>query len=265
MFRQRVATAIVLIAVIGATVFFARPVVFQGLVLLAVLFALAEYNRLALSHLRFYRLTALLSGMLVGTVQTWPVPWMPIDLLLILLTFLVAVLYLWRTTIMEGYVERLALAMFGSLYIALSLPYLGRMRLLPHGQAMIVMTLTMVALSDTAAYVVGKTLGRRKFASMASPNKTMEGFYASFVGSMIAVLLTRWFLWRDMPIWPALGLGVVIGMVGPFGDLIESAIKRGAHVKDSGSILPGHGGVLDRSDAYLFSAPVVYYAVQWFF
>lgn len=262
MLRQRITTAIFLVLVIGGVLVYLPPWAFQLLVLLGALFALAEFNRLALSRLRFYRIVALCVGMGTAAVQTWRPVWLPIDLWLIAALFLVALCTMWRATIFERYVERVAVALCGSLYIGLTLPLLGWLRVHPHGIALVVMTLTMVAAADSAAYTVGRTMGRHPMAQ-ASPNKTMEGFVAGFGGSVLAILVCRALLWPALPLWPSVGLGLIIGFVAPMGDLIESAIKRSSHVKDSGTLLPGHGGMLDRVDAYLFSAPVVYYYVRW--
>jgi phosphatidate cytidylyltransferase len=265
MFRARVITAILLIAVIAVTLIYLPPYAFQWLVLLAVLFALAEFNRLSLSRIRFYRMTALCCGMGIALVQTWRPAWLPMDMALIGCLFLLALAYMWRATILEDYVTRVSMAFFGAAYIGLTLPYLGLIRLEPHGVTMVVATLAMVACSDTAAYTVGKSIGRRKLASQVSPNKTVEGFLGGFLGSLVAMLVCRALLWPEMPLVPACSLAVLIGFVAPMGDLIESAIKRACHVKDSGRMLPGHGGMLDRCDAYFFSGPAVYYFVQWFF
>lgn len=262
MLRKRISTAVLLVGLIGSTLFLLPPLAFEILILLSVIFAVAEFHRLVLSRLRFYRLTALAGGVCIAAVQLWRPPQIPLDVVLLGVFFTLAVLYLWRATVLEAYVTHLAVAMLGSLYIGLTLPYLGLLRREPDGVAWVMLTLAMVALSDTAAYTVGRTWGRRRF-SIASPNKTLEGFYANFLGCIVAMLAVRVLLLPTLPLLQGLGLALLIGFVGPFGDLIESAVKRAYHVKDSGASLPGHGGVLDRCDAYLFAGPVVYYYLQW--
>ena len=259
MLHIRIGTALLLIGIVATTLLYAPPWAFQVLVLLAVLFAFAEYNRLALSHLRGYRLPALLVGMGVATAQSLRLPPLPIDAVLIAALFVLALVYMYRTTIFEQFPERLAIAFFGIVYIGLTLPYLGWIRQLDHGRALVGMTLAMVALSDTAAFAVGKMLGKRKLAALISPKKTLEGFIAGFAGSVAGALAFRAAFYEALPMWPCVALGLLIGFVAPMGDLVESAIKRACHVKDSGAMLPGHGGMLDRCDAYFFSAPVVYY------
>ena len=114
---------------------------------------------------------------------------------------------------------------------------------------------------DTGAFVVGKTLGRRKLAPLISPNKTVEGLFGGLLfGTALALLARAWFL-PTFTIGDCLALGVVLAGLGAVGDLVESSFKRSAGVKDSGTLIPGHGGILDRVDSLLFAAPTFYYYV----
>jgi len=117
---------------------------------------------------------------------------------------------------------------------------------------------------DIAAFYVGKMIGRHKLASEVSPAKTWEGAAGSVVASMVygAIYFPR--LLPSVPLAEALGLTAIANIAGQLGDLCESAMKRGAGVKDSGSLLPGHGGWLDRVDSSLFALPVVYFVVSNF-
>jgi phosphatidate cytidylyltransferase len=113
--------------------------------------------------------------------------------------------------------------------------------------------------ADTGAYYTGRTIGKRKLAPTISPGKTWEGV----VGGM-AMLAHFWFF-RELPLKWALPLAAVMTVVGIFGDLTESALKRGAGAKDAAKILPGHGGALDRLDSLLFNAPLIYYFAHFYF
>lgn len=110
---------------------------------------------------------------------------------------------------------------------------------------------------DSAAYYIGKNFGRRRLAPSISPNKSVEGAIASVVASTIFGFVTFRYFDPQFPIWQILVLSVLGNIAGQAGDLAESALKRGAGVKDSGTMLPGHGGWLDRLDSSLFSMPVV--------
>jgi phosphatidate cytidylyltransferase len=120
------------------------------------------------------------------------------------------------------------------------------------------LVLAMVWLTDTFAYYVGKSVGRHPLMPRVSPKKTWEGFIGGCLGAIVAVIsLKIWMLpmlsWLDV-----LVLSFIGGVISPLGDLAESRIKRSMQVKDSGGLLPGHGGVLDRFDAMLVTAPLVY-------
>jgi phosphatidate cytidylyltransferase len=121
---------------------------------------------------------------------------------------------------------------------------------------LVFLLLAIVWLGDTAAYYVGSRFGRRKLAPVVSPKKTWEGAAACLVTALVATAL--WSAWRlGRMDWGLLAVAAVTSVAAQVGDLVESMIKRGAGVKDSGHVLPGHGGVLDRLDALLFAAPVL--------
>ena len=167
-------------------------------------------------------------------------------------------------------------SIFCLLYIGFTLISLPALRENPEGNGPSLVTFLLCAVwaGDTAALYVGRAWGRHKMAPTLSPNKTWEGAFASVGGSLLStgVLLGLAQL-MQMPVWDVgwlsysggawwywLGLAVVVNVAAQVGDLAESALKRSAGVKDSGSLLPGHGGVLDRIDALLIAAPVLWYA-----
>ncbi|CAN5237773.1 phosphatidate cytidylyltransferase [soil metagenome] len=119
--------------------------------------------------------------------------------------------------------------------------------------------------SDVGAYYIGKNLGKRKLAPSISPNKTWEGFVGGILLSIIFAALSTFLFFRELPFQISIPLAIVISVVGVGGDLAESAIKRGAGAKDAASILPGHGGFLDRLDSLLFNAPILYYFARFYF
>jgi phosphatidate cytidylyltransferase len=124
--------------------------------------------------------------------------------------------------------------------------------------------LAAIWLGDTAAYLTGRAFGRTKLAPWISPGKTVVGLFGGLAGGVLGIIVVDWSVGLDLqrPI-DAIVLGVLLGFAGVAGDLAESALKRGAGVKDSGALFPGHGGVLDRFDSLLFAAPVMYYYLVW--
>lgn len=118
---------------------------------------------------------------------------------------------------------------------------------------------------DTGAYYVGRALGKRKLAPSISPGKTWEGAVGGLVAALAMATLAHFWFFRELPLKYTLPLAALMTVVGIFGDLAESALKRGAGAKDAANILPGHGGILDRLDSLLFNAPLIYYFARFYF
>jgi phosphatidate cytidylyltransferase len=157
-----------------------------------------------------------------------------------------------------------AVTVLGAAWIGLGLAHLVLIRELPeHGVLAIFAVVLAVFAADTAAFVAGRIIGRHKMAPQTSPGKTWEGFAA---GSLVAILVPFFAFYEEdfLTVPESLALGAVIAVAGPVGDLFESAMKRDAGVKDSGRLLLGHGGMLDRLDAFLFTGVAAYYLLVAF-
>lgn len=155
-----------------------------------------------------------------------------------------------------------ALTLLGPLYVAWLLSYFVLLRSLPQGREWVLMALLATFACDTAAFLVGRAWGRHPLAPAISPGKTWEGGLGGLLVAPVAVLALSPLLRVPQGIhW--LLLGLLIGVVAQLGDLAESMLKRSLGVKDAGSWLPGHGGLLDRMDSLLFSGVAVYYYVIW--
>ena len=163
----------------------------------------------------------------------------------------------------EHSLDRAALSLFGIIFIGWTLAHLALLRdLRPYGEGFTYLLFIAIWVGDIAAYAVGKNFGRIKLAPRVSPGKTWEGAVAGFIGACLTVFLGRtWFLGNALSVKTAFALGAMIGIVGPVSDIAESVLKRAVGVKDSSSLLPGHGGVLDRFDSFLLTAPLMYYAL----
>ena len=134
-----------------------------------------------------------------------------------------------------------------------------------HPVAYILFVVLLVAANDTGAYFVGRSLGRRKLSPVISPHKTVEGLIGGFVaGLVVASILATFPAWETIGIAKALVAGAVVGVIAPLGDAVESMVKRSLDVKDMGSVLPGHGGMLDRIDGFLFVVPAIYFLFRGF-
>ena len=155
---------------------------------------------------------------------------------------------------------------FGPLFVVIPLTLLALMRrtLGPAGAGAVLLTLGVAWFGDTTAYFAGRYLGRHKLYEVVSPKKTVEGAIGGLLGSIVwACLASLWFLRGALPLAHAVPLAVAGGVLGQAGDLCESLIKRSMRVKDSGGSVPGHGGVLDRVDALIFTSVVVFLYVEW--
>ena len=146
----------------------------------------------------------------------------------------------------------------GFLYVPVLLSFLILMRNSPDGMRWILLLLCVVFAGDTAALYVGTLVGRHKLAPAVSPGKTVEGSIGGLTAGLLVGLLAKHLLLPALPWAATIGFCLIVGVTGQVGDLFESALKRASNVKDSGTILPGHGGVMDRIDALLFAAPVGY-------
>jgi phosphatidate cytidylyltransferase len=150
---------------------------------------------------------------------------------------------------------------FGVAWIALGLGHLLLLRDVPeHGRLAVFTVLIAVFADDTAAYLIGRLVGRHKLAPSLSPGKTWEGFVAGTVAA-IAVAFFALYEQDFLTIPESIGLGAAVALAGAAGDLFESALKRDLNVKDSGQLLGGHGGMLDRIDSLLFAAVAAFYVV----
>lgn len=184
-----------------------------------------------------------------------------------LMMALVGSLFFWMTVEMlgraqlDGVLQDLGARMLGYIYGAVLPSYFVLIWRAPEGIRWILLTIAVTAVGDTAAYYAGSLWGRHKLRPRISPHKTVEGALAGLGGNLLGGLACAAAFFPSRMTSAGLLLPLAIGAAGQVGDLCESMLKRAAGVKDSGGILPGHGGILDRLDSLLFSAPVVYYWV----
>lgn len=198
-------------------------------------------------------------------------------------TFLFLTIGMLRTDLSTSFQASMVSA-FSFAYIGLPFIFLVQLRQQPSGAIWVVYLLVLVWSGDIFAYFVGKSMGRHLMSPRVSPKKTWEGAIASLLAGLgVGFLLHQYglqissallnahlieqkdgfFALQKPPLFPILVLSAVLNVAAQLGDLVESLIKRGANVKDSGTILPGHGGMLDRIDALLFAAPILWFYTAW--
>jgi phosphatidate cytidylyltransferase len=253
---QRVAAAAVGGPIIIALALWDNQWGFRSLVILAAVLGMFEYAVMAFTKEdENERMFTVLSGsifcaFLMALIQYGPLvyPW-------IVLLVLTTMVFLTRN--MAKATEIMGKMFVGIFFIAQLFAFLGLIKTYPQGGKWIIFTLTLVWFGDTAAYFVGRAIGKHKLCLSISPGKTWEGAIGGAVASMIAGYLGTLYI-SDLHIAVAIPLALFAGIMGQIGDLAESLLKRSYGVKDSGNIIPGHGGILDRFDALLFAAPIIW-------
>jgi phosphatidate cytidylyltransferase len=269
---KRILTAFVLIALVIALVYFDNLWLITGVAAVLAALAALEYRAFAEAGGCPVPLWWTLFAVALFFLATF---FRPQDTITIL-AFVTLVLFLVATfrTSIERVLWQTSAGLLMLVYIAYPLTLIPRILAEEDGTALLLFLFLCVWSGDIAALYVGKRWGRHKFAPALSPNKTWEGAAASLLASvaagMLLVLLGEWFtqagssftrLHTTEPWWVFLLLAVGLNLAAQFGDLVESALKRGAGLKDSGTLLPGHGGVLDRIDALLVAAPVLWFVI----
>jgi phosphatidate cytidylyltransferase len=268
---KRVLTGLILIPLVLALVFFTTRWQWIFTAATAGVAALAAWELLSMaekSGARAPRVAVLLAILLLfaGDYQ-WPDQAMAIFGIL----SLALLVYCAFTSSIESVMPDALTSVFCLLYCGQTLVTLPALKEQANGPSLVCFLLFVVWAGDIAALYVGRSLGRHKLAPRISPNKTWEGSIGSILGSLLATggllaLARHLETWNTAvlsfpeDVWFWMGLAVLINVVAQVGDLVESALKRSVDVKDSGALLPGHGGVLDRVDALLLAAPALWYA-----
>ncbi len=256
-------TAAVALPVLILLIAFANSAIFFLFLALVLFLALYEFNAMGLaSEQQLEQWYAAASGTLVVPLLYYQ----RFDLLfplLALATIGLALLFLFRLPELPLLVRRLGWLSLGLLYLPILLGHLGVLRLLPDGREWIFLTLLVIMGCDTFAYFVGVRFGKRKLYPAVSPNKSIEGAVGGLAGSVLAACLAKVWLLPKIGLFEAVLIGLLLGVAGQLGDLFESLLKRACEVKDSGNMIPGHGGILDRLDSLLFAFPIVYYIARY--
>ena len=170
-----------------------------------------------------------------------------------------SLLFLFRIREITDAAREVSCAVFAFAYIPLLLMHLVMLRQGAYGRQWLFVLMLIVMTNDSAAYYTGSAFGRHRLYPLVSPKKSVEGALGGLTGSIGGTLLARYTFFPELSVPDALLTALFIGALGQTGDLFESLLKRSFGVKDSGSIIPGHGGVLDRLDSIIFAAPALYY------
>lgn len=256
---KRWLTAIVALPLLFSIILYGSATLFSILIIVVILIGVYEYHHIVfgMAH-RWEKIEGMVIGLLIPLAASCG----NLQLLLALLSFSVLVVYFtYLLRIRSEHFDILPVCkmVLGFMYIPLMMSYFILIRRLDQGVLWIFFLLVLAFSGDVAAYYVGKNFGRRKLLPLVSPNKTVEGTVALIVCSTIGCVVFQQIFFPSLPVGHAVILGFTGSIMGQLGDLCESAMKRATGVKDSGVLLPGHGGILDRLDCLIYIAPYVYY------
>jgi phosphatidate cytidylyltransferase len=263
----RILTAAALLPVLWLAIKRAPAWVFVAVAALVVGLAAWEcYALLAARGARPLRLLGLAGSVAVTLSFAVGSPVLAPCLPLALVTMAATVFAMWRRDDPASMLETTSATLFPVLFVGLAFGYPVGLRVLPgeDGTDLLLLLLVCVMASDTAAFYVGTLFGRHRLAPVLSPKKSWEGAAGGVLASVGAALLAHVWFYQRLPVVHAFALGLLLGVAGIAGDLAESMVKRAAGAKDSSAILPGHGGLLDRTDSLLFAGPLLYY-YSWTF
>ncbi|PWB80242.1 MAG: phosphatidate cytidylyltransferase [Candidatus Methylomirabilota bacterium] len=261
MHLKRILSAAILLPAFLLLVLYGTALHFFLLIAFAILIGLYEFYGMAKAG-GWHPLTPL--GMGCGVALSCieffgaPSPWLIAGVAGTIILLLIGLL---GGTDQKEALLRGAITLFGLIYVGGLLSFPALLRSMELGRTYILYLVFVTWAGDTGAFYVGSTMGKRLLCPSISPRKTVEGSVGGLICSVVASGLARWWFWEGLGAIELVVMGVGLGVMGQLGDLCESMLKRSAGVKDTGVLIPGHGGLLDRVDSLLFTAPVLYVAV----
>ena len=262
---KRTLTALVLLPLLFLLVQFSSKVFFFIVIQIIVLLSLYEFYDLSRKK-RVYpkRALGMILALLIG--GTFLFDKFPLGLALFAGLLILTVVYLVSITALEelmAFPSEAALTFFGAFYLSFTLNHIILLRR-DFGPFYIYFLLIIVFTSDTGAFLIGKKWGKHKMAALASPNKTWEGSAAGVASGIVFGVAAGFVLFgKDILIWKVVLIAFMIQVIVQLSDPLESLFKRAAGVKDSSHILPGHGGMLDRTDSLVLAIPFFYYVLKY--
>jgi len=262
--KQRILAALVGLAIVIPLLAFGGPIAVDLVVLLVLLVGLDEFTRMAIPDERKFALGALVAtGLPLYGLLVWGQPNHALGFMAFSLVGLFSAAMLKTRDTESGARAAVCLAT-GLVYIPLLLAFVPWVRRFDHGLAWISLILVVTWAGDTGAYFAGRAFGRTKLFPRVSPNKTWEGAIGGLLLSIVGACVVKALGLPELSWAHAIILGALVDIIAILGDLVESMFKRAFGVKDSGWIMPGHGGILDRVDSLLFTAPATWAYVTVF-
>jgi len=256
---KRWISGVIAVPILFAVIFYGSEVLFTAFITVIILGAVIEYNRMAFNEGSTWEKR---EGLIIAILIPLAAFSGDFRIVLAVITFSVLsvfIIFLLRINDNSFDIVPVSKLVLGLMYIPFMLSHFILLRISQDGAIWIFLVLVLAFSGDITAFYVGKTIGKKKLIPLISPGKTVEGTIGLLIGSILGCVLFRGFFYQTISIFHAITLGLLGGILGQLGDLCESAIKRTSGMKDSGSLILGHGGLLDRLDCLIFIAPFVYY------
>jgi phosphatidate cytidylyltransferase len=256
---KRVLSALIIIPSLTLLIIFGPHYTLYIMVSIASMLGLYEFYTLTLPD---HGVGGKIGGVILGTILCGFFQWASYEAVISVLGMILLILFLIHPLLsleLSTLPNRIGITFLGIVYVPFLLSHVTLINKLPKGIVWVFLLVVTVWVSDTFALLIGTLWGRHKLCSQISPKKTLEGFWGCFLGALFSVFVFKYLLLPGLAIKEVLIVGSGIALFGQLGDISESMVKRGANVKDSGTLIPGHGGMLDRLDSFLFSSPFLYY------
>jgi phosphatidate cytidylyltransferase len=257
--QKRWLTGVILAAVILVIILFGSTEALAAVITIFIFGGVWEYNKIVFGK-GFIK--EKIEGLIFAVIIPLTVLLGSSQIMIAVLAFCIMtvfILFLWSVKEATFDILTVAKVIFGIMYIPFLLSHFILLRKMPAGELWVLFVLVLAFAGDTAALYIGKYFGKNKLIALVSPGKTVEGTIALVLGSVIACLIFSYFCLPEISLVHIFILAFVGSIIGQLGDLCESAIKRNYGQKDASSLLPGHGGLLDRMDCLIFIVPFVYY------
>ena len=258
-FLKRTATIIIAVFLSFLTIFW-KGFPFFIIIIIIALLGLKELYGIA--HKLGYRPSYILGSVLTFyfiTITVYDIYCLNYYIENIIITFFIILTFIFQL-FKKDYSKALAeisITIFGSIYLGYLLSFMLKIKDLPNGNYYLISLLIITWANDTGAYLIGTKFGKNKIFPEISPKKTIEGSIGGIIFSSAGTFALK--NWLNLTFNELLSLGLIISIIAQLGDLFESVLKRGSGIKDSGTLIPGHGGILDSLDSLIFTAPVFYY------
>ncbi len=260
MFKTRLLSGILLVLIALVTIITGGDVLFATLLMISFIGMTEIYRVLEISN----KLLGI-AGYVAAVAYYAMIRFQRTDLItMLIIAFLIVIMVIYVFAYPKYRSEQIMLALFGLVYVAFMLSYVYQIRMLPQGAFIVWLVFLCSWGCDTCAYCVGMLIGKHKMAPKLSPKKSIEGAIggilgAALLGALYAIAINRFATGADAVAWQYAVICGVGGAISQVGDLAASAIKRNHDIKDYGQLIPGHGGILDRFDSVIFTAPIIYY------